>query len=669
MLKTLTVLGVCVLVCTALASNATLEEAPSAGAAGEPEGVVDAASYAKLSNQFAQFHQNKVNILVHLIASPLGVVAALSFVSKLTKSGGLLPILGALYIVSLVNTVSFAVLLGTTAIVVAIFAVANTLKLGLTGSLVLLVLATVGQELSHYATGEKTFMSDYTSNGLSVSVAQLFYEHVYFLLPLCVDVALPKTISLETPQWLAESADSGLLSLLVVLATFVLGNYRIDSDAGWFPWNYKKHRALFCNLSSKESRGDLSLIRQWVLDQQPAKDRTSHWWQVRLEPQLKSAFARVALSKEIRAMFNSKFSQDEYSLDVLEGMNEIYVSVTQAKGTSDEVFFTRHVDGPWGLFPFGSCYRCIVGLDPNKHFTTHVPHVPASYTVGTGDALAFDFNREVHYITCDPSKIDENRPDNFRVILKIHYCVYPKNMWILGKILGLLNILYNMCFRALFLATIKPKTAWDRFMAFQVVFQTKVVENLQTHFGFHNVLYLAVLAFAAQNFDYRLFLLGTSFIHYARYITTYYHRKDVDYQAFKRDVLLFKTVAVAQLLYLFSQHVDIKNPDFVSLGMIAFGYTISVLATFALGMDRTYFGVELGFYEPKWITKFPYGVIPHPMIVGQCFALAGMYMNDSFRNAWPYLVPVHLLLYVTHMLQEVFDIHEKQPREIKEKDE
>jgi hypothetical protein len=47
--------------------------------------------------------------------------------------------------------------------------------------------------------------------------------------------------------------------------------------------------------------------------------------------------------------------------------------------------------------------------------------------------------------------------------------------------------------------------------------------------------------------------------------------------------------------------------DIISIAMIATGYTISFLATEAIGIDRTYFAAELGLVEPKWINKFPYG--------------------------------------------------------------
>ena len=49
-------------------------------------------------------------------------------------------------------------------------------------------------------------------------------------------------------------------------------------------------------------------------------------------------------------------------------MNEVYVTGPSRKSegaNSDNIFYTRHVDGPWGLIPFVSVYRCIVGMDKN----------------------------------------------------------------------------------------------------------------------------------------------------------------------------------------------------------------------------------------------------------------------------------------------------------------
>jgi hypothetical protein len=49
------------------------------------------------------------------------------------------------------------------------------------------------------------------------------------------------------------------------------------------------------------------------------------------------------------------------------------------------------------------------------------------------------------------------------------------------------------------------------------------------------------------------------------------------------------------------------------------------------------------------------------MIVSQIFALLGLYKAAHFRQEWPYVVPIHIALYVVHMMQEHFDIYKKYP--------
>ena len=51
------------------------------------------------------------------------------------------------------------------------------------------------------------------------------------------------------------------------------------------------------------------------------------------------------------------------------------------------------------------------------------------------------------------------------------------------------------------------------------------------------------------------------------------------------------------------------------------------------------------------------------MIVSQIVALLGFHKAAHFRAQWPYVVPIHVTLYVIHMLQEHFNIYRKYPAE------
>lgn len=125
-------------------------------------------------------------------------------------------------------------------------------------------------------------------------------------------------------------------------------------------------------------------------------------------------------------MFRQKFAKDKYAVDVIPGMNEVYVSGPAKLGSSDTVFTTRHTDGPWALVPFCSTYRCILGLDSSAVYTTVFPSVPSDITCRTGDLVAFDYNREVHLIVGNPNAKAEQAKmpadlggDGYRIVLKV----------------------------------------------------------------------------------------------------------------------------------------------------------------------------------------------------------------------------------------------------------
>ena len=92
-------------------------------------------------------------------------------------------------------------------------------------------------------------------------------------------------------------------------------------------------------------------------------------------------------------------------------MNEVYVSSpVTVKATSDEVFYTRHIDGPYYYIPFASTFRMIIGMDANEEISTVFDMVPMEHAAQKGDVLAFDFHREPHFIRKNEGKVRrENR--------------------------------------------------------------------------------------------------------------------------------------------------------------------------------------------------------------------------------------------------------------------
>lgn len=228
-------------------------------------------------------------------------------------------------------------------------------------------------------------------------------------------------------------------------------------------------------------------------------------------------------------------------------MNEVYISGptrSEEEFNSDQIFYTKHVDGPYGFIPFASVYRCIVGMDRNYMLTTRFPmNTIIDHNACMGDVLAFDFNREVHYLTRDDSRRAES--DDFRVTLKLHYCMYPRVLYPIGWMLYHLNVKYNISFRALFLKTINPQSLLEHFLAWNVVVNTTIFNNMEMYvftkliyrrsqfissssslfaflysirlFGIRNIMYVALLSLMwYRTGEYRIFLYGTSFVHYIR---------------------------------------------------------------------------------------------------------------------------------------------------------
>jgi hypothetical protein len=172
----------------------------------------------------------------------------------------------------------------------------------------------------------------------------------------------------------------------------------------------------------------------------------------------------------------------EYEINPINDMNEIYLSVPGGQG-SDHIFERKHVDGPFLFLPYCYVYRCILGLSCNNSTITKFEepfsflgeqckknikslnikkHKIKGITVDMFDYVAFDYNRQPHYICStfrynDPIKkisldpTDKNAP---RVVYKLHYIIYPTFLpkpivYFYKKI----HILYNSLMRTFFVSS------------------------------------------------------------------------------------------------------------------------------------------------------------------------------------------------------------------------
>ena len=151
-------------------------------------------------------------------------------------------------------------------------------------------------------------------------------------------------------------------------------------------------------------------------------------------------------------------------------MNELYVSAIGSQG-SDMVFETPHIDGLFAWLPGCHVLRCIVALQGNESIYTSFMYPDETYVLTTGTFLAFDYNRDIHYIwkkqgVDDPSK---------RIIMKLHYLMAPK--WMSQSVVDMYRDIhsnYNAGLRRLFLKSQTPDSLGSAAISFMINGCTKL---------------------------------------------------------------------------------------------------------------------------------------------------------------------------------------------------
>lgn len=560
------------------------------------------------SAAFLQCHQTFVNATLHVITTPLGLFGLAMLLTELHPAVAVG--VAVLYTGVLLVQIPARLALASGALTIGLSLVATMVDAPWWAGLIVLGAATLLQEVAHWISGEPTFQSTYIKE--QGAPAQ-WVLHSFWVLPL-------------------------------VLQAF---GQQLSRVARWLP----RVKVLFGELPERAS--DLERVGQWVEAEQPPEGHTTHWWFADTPDDVQAALDRITHDEDALQVFRD--AHPGCDVAVVHEMNEIYMAGPPVEGTSDTVFYTPHVDGPFAVWPGASVYRSLVGVTVNSQVETLFVHPtvdakPRTFTLTKGEILAFDFNRELHFIRRKP---DTGDGIERRCVLKVHYVVYPKGLGAYGKTLGWLTGAYDRRARALFLSTLTPETLWAKFKAQIVLAFTSFFDAITRYVGWGNLTYVAMLGLLSLAVQSPLpLLIGASFVHYLLYIFVFEFRDWISFGQFKRDAMFFKGVSYTMITAIYLSVLSF-NP--LSLGLMAVGYGLATAATYALGVDRTWFGVELGQLAPKRITAFPYNVVPHPMIVGAWIGLIGIALHEPFITDYPWLVPMHLLMYTIHLVQEATD--------------
>lgn len=569
------------------------------------------ASYNHFANEFHPYHKHDLNALLHLFTTGCGVYGAIHMAVSLDA-------VQLVYLYAVIIAV-------TTPVVTAIFHsmfVYGCLLLPLEGvfssqtidnfsggSLTLcglIVIAAYGaQDLAHWLCDEPTMMSSYIKTNPSTLIV-----HTLWLMPLVID--------------------SLLLRHMFIPKLFV-----------------SRNRNIFCEVASRK---EVETLRKWINDEVKETSVTTHVWP---HEQDGTDGPVTALENDDAIMehFRNIFADHHFDIRPVVEMNEIYVTAVGKKKeiTSDAVFYTPHVDGPFWWLPGASLYRVLIGVTPNTMVRTNfnLQHASEDKLLNIYNALGFDYNRELHWIDHVPGQANTER----RSLIKLHFVVYPKGWHTYGKLCAYLNKTYNTWARGNFLATLQPKTTYERVNAWWIWCTTWSNAMWELHFGWSNLLYVIAAYMMGQG----AFLVLTSFRHYLIYISTFAYRSPpVAHGYLMRDCKIYKTFALMHLSKRILPLVQLPR-DALGLGLVLAGIAVTVLATVQLGMVRTYFGSELGFLKPTWISGFPYNTIPHPMILGQLFAYSVilLWWKEVMPHETQLLVATHMGFYTFHMFQEM----------------
>lgn len=557
--------------------------------------------WTRLCHGFLRCHRSPLNVACHLVTTPLdlfGVYSLLSWTGPIATAS-----LAGVHIAVVVALTPAAVACLYAIAVGLITAAAAWLSLGPWWSVAAIAAGYIGQDLAHWLTAEPTFQSTYKD---SRRWWRRFIEHSLLLLPV---------LSVVAGRW-RQSPFRLLVARLAVLKT---------------------------KLTADQDKADFASILDWVRQQPVDVSQSTHWWQSDLSGAGGASFRRLAESPQLMSMIRF-FHGSGYDVHPVLGMNELYVTGPPKNTSSDTVFYIGHVDGPWAIFTGARLYRCMVALNQNLEVTTHYPmsnpgyDVPESHRLEHGDAVAFDFNRELHYITRSAAP-QQSEP---RVNLKLHFVAYPRSMQWYGSLLARLTTWYDIRVRNLFLKTIRPEGIWPAIKARWVLAWTRLFEQAVRFVGWTNLAYVMIaLVISAVIGEAAAFLAATSFVHYAIYIGTLQERPPVSFGTFRRDAMFFKTVSMSLLLAFYAMHID---SEFGSLTLVIGGFARAGYAAQVPGMRRTLFSAELGFDPPKRIKRFPFGTIPHPMIFGAMTGIGGMALSDGFCDQFGWLIAGRLIL-------------------------
>ena len=411
--------------------------------------------------EFEKTHKNELNIYIHLFSLILGTY---SIINLLPYSN----IFCMIYLFSLHFVIPYNLLYETISYITIILLISKIYIININQSLYLLLFSFLLNEFSHILTNEKTMLSNYIT--FNLEGIKKYIIHTYLLIPIILN------INNETNY---EN---------------ILSNNNIN----------------FCILESTLTK-QMDFLYEYIIKLNISNENTTHIWYSDLNNLCKLGFLNIIKSKNIYNSLFVKYNKNMYNIENITQMDELYVSSFNDKYNSDKVFYSEHIDGPFGLLPGITINRTIIALSYNEYINTVFPDNNININLNKGMCISFDFNRSIHYIKQNEDKI---KPIH-RIVIKAHYLIYPKNLKYYAKLCCKLNVLYDKLARKLFLYTLNPNTHDSKLMTYIIL---KITNNwflIERYLGLNNISYTSVIIFLSYLFNnYFIFLFYILFMYY-----------------------------------------------------------------------------------------------------------------------------------------------------------
>ena len=156
--------------------------------------------------------------------------------------------------------------------------------------------------------------------------------------------------------------------------------------------------------------------------------------------------------------------------------------------------------------------------------------------------------------------------------------------------------------------------------------------------------------------DVRVLVYGLSHAYHAVNLAAFVFRR-TDAVRFALLSVACRTLAFGVLAAVAVRSGELA-PSVGGWSLLVAGIVLNALAVRALGVTRTYYGVELGAVPHARVTSFPYSWFSHPMQTGIVlqFVAIGL-LCPALSREFPLLVPGHVALTVLTAVVEHFDLH------------